>query len=56
MNLIIVIRPRITPIMVGNNLEFDCGIGMCGKAGQGAAVGIGQPTVKIDSITVGGTN
>ncbi|MBQ3883778.1 MAG: metalloprotease TldD [Succinivibrio sp.] len=41
--------------MVGNNLEFDCGIGMCGKAGQGAAVGIGQPTVKIDSITVGGT-
>src|SRR5574344_951895 len=41
--------------MVGNNLAFDCGIGMCGKAGQGAAVGIGQPTVKIDEITVGGT-
>ncbi len=42
--------------MVGDDLEFDRGIGMCGKAGQSAAVGIGQPTVKIDSITVGGTD
>jgi TldD protein len=41
--------------MVGNNLEFDHGIGMCGKGGQGAAVGLGQPTVKVDEITVGGT-
>lgn len=41
--------------MVGNDLEFDPGIGTCGKGGQSVAVGIGQPTLKIDSITVGGT-
>ena len=41
--------------MVGNDLEFDHGIGSCGKAGQSVSVGIGQPTVKIDEITVGGT-
>ena len=41
--------------MVGNDLKFDNGIGMCGKAGQSVPVGIGIPTLKIDSITVGGT-
>lgn len=41
--------------MVGNDLSFDKGIGVCGKAGQSVPVGIGTPTLKIDSITVGGT-
>jgi len=41
--------------MVGNNLEFDSGVGTCGKEGQSVPVGVGQPTLKIDEITVGGT-
>lgn len=41
--------------MVGNDLELDSGVGMCGKAGQSLPVGVGQPTLKIDEITVGGT-
>lgn len=41
--------------MVGNNLEFDLGVGVCGKEGQSVEVGVGQPTVKVDAITVGGT-
>ena len=41
--------------MVANDLEFDRGIGYCGKGGQSVMVGIGQPTLKVDEITVGGT-
>jgi TldD protein len=41
--------------MVGSDLEFDPGVGVCGKDGQSVPVGVGQPTLKIDSLTVGGT-
>ena len=41
--------------MVGNDLEFDSGVGTCGKDGQSVPVGVGQPTLKIDGLTVGGT-
>jgi TldD protein len=41
--------------MVGSDLEMDSGIGTCGKDGQSVPVGVGQPTLKIDSLTVGGT-
>jgi len=44
---------RVT--MIGNDMALDPGIGTCGKAGQGVPVGVGQPTLRIDRLTVGGT-
>ncbi|WP_419420868.1 metalloprotease TldD [Legionella sp. D16C41] len=41
--------------MIGNDLSLDAGIGVCGKDGQSVPVGVGQPTLKIDALTVGGT-
>ena len=42
--------------MAGNDMQLDTGIGVCGKDGQSVPVGVGQPTIKIDELTVGGTS
>ncbi|OJA04074.1 metalloprotease TldD [Halomonas sp. QHL1] len=41
--------------MIGHDMALDTGIGVCGKEGQGVPVGVGQPTLKLDELTVGGT-
>ena len=44
---------RVT--MIGNDMRLDSGVGTCGKEGQSVPVGVGQPTLRIDGLTVGGT-
>ena len=44
---------RVT--MIGNDLKLDTGVGTCGKEGQSVPVGVGQPTLRIEALTVGGT-
>jgi TldD protein len=41
--------------MIGDDMELDTGIAVCGKNGQSIPVGVGQPTIRIDNMTVGGT-
>jgi TldD protein len=41
--------------MIGNDMRLDSGVGVCGKVGQSVPVGVGQPTLRYDGVTVGGT-
>lgn len=41
--------------MIGNDMKLDSGVGVCGKEGQSVPVGVGQPTLRLDNVTVGGT-
>ena len=41
--------------MIGNDMQLDTGVGVCGKEGQSVPVGVGQPTLRIERLTVGGT-
>jgi TldD protein len=41
--------------MIGNDMKLDTGVGTCGKNGQSVPVGVGQPTLRLDGLTVGGT-
>jgi TldD protein len=41
--------------MIGNDMKLDSGLGVCGKNGQSVPVGVGQPTLRLDGLTVGGT-
>jgi TldD protein len=41
--------------MIGSDMRLDSGVGTCGKDGQSVPVGVGQPTLRIDRLTVGGT-
>jgi len=42
--------------MIGNDMKLDTGVGTCGKNGQSVPVGVGQPTLRLDGLTIGGTS